>query len=188
MTPHEARTVEELVDAIAEHGEPKWVHFWGHRPNKDGSTGAGCFSQWWPCSFVVDGVTYRSAEHWMMAEKARLFDDDESREKIIACKTPGEAKKLGRLVTPFDDAKWKAACFEIVVGGNVAKFSQNADCLSVMRQTGTKVLVEAAPRDRIWGIGMGAANENARRPELWRGQNQLGFALMEVRDRLTLTP
>ena len=73
MRPHKARSVADLVTAIAEHGNPQWIHFWGHRPEKDGSIGKGCFSQWWPCEFTVDKDLYRSAEHSMMAEKARLF-------------------------------------------------------------------------------------------------------------------
>ncbi len=50
--------------------------------------------------------------------------------------------------------------------------------------TGDAVLVEASSRDRIWGVGLGPSNRDARRPERWRGRNLLGFALMEVRARL----
>jgi predicted NAD-dependent protein-ADP-ribosyltransferase YbiA (DUF1768 family) len=44
--------------------------------------------------------------------------------------------------------------------------------------------VEASPRDRVWGIGMGASHSDATRPSRWRGTNLLGFALMNVRDQL----
>lgn len=50
--------------------------------------------------------------------------------------------------------------------------------------TKNRILVEASPRDRIWGIGMGKANPDAECPLKWRGTNLLGFALTEVRDRL----
>ena len=40
------------------------------------------------------------------------------------------------------------------------------------------------PYDRVWGIGLTANHEDATDPERWRGTNLLGFALMEVRDRL----
>jgi len=65
--------------------------------------------------------------------------------------------------------------------GNVAKFGQNGALRRFLLATGKQVLVEARPRDRIWGIGMGAKNEKATKPQLWRGQNLLGFALMQVR-------
>ncbi len=68
--------------------------------------------------------------------------------------------------------------------GNLAKFGQHADLREFLLTTGDRVLVEASPFDRIWGIGMGPNNPAALRPSAWRGQNLLGFALMEVRERL----
>ncbi len=54
-----------------------FVFFWGHTARADKQTKA-CLSQWWPCSFEVDGVYYNCAEQFMMAEKARLFGDEEA--------------------------------------------------------------------------------------------------------------
>ncbi|WP_116244131.1 NADAR family protein [Nocardiopsis sp. FIRDI 009] len=179
--PADARSVSELTAAT---GRPKYVHFWGHRPPASGGVSASCLSQWWPADFTVDGTAYATAEHYMMAGKARLFDDAETAERIVAAGHPGEAKKLGRQVRGFDQATWEEARFGIVVDGNVAKFGQNPDLRSFLLGTGDRVLVEASPRDRVWGIGLSARNENAERPEHWRGLNLLGFALMEARARL----
>ncbi|HEX4787972.1 MAG TPA: NADAR family protein [Actinospica sp.] len=190
-----ARTREELVAALeagregagaalAEPGAVKWLFFWGHTPKEGDAIGSWVLSQWWPCSFSVDGVDYASAEHWMMAEKARLFGDDETLAAIIAAATPAEAKKLGRLVRGFDDARWEAAGFDAVVRGNVHKFGQDPELRRYLLGTANRVLVEASPRDRIWGIGLGAGNERATDPRAWRGRNLLGFALMEARSRL----
>jgi hypothetical protein len=66
---------ERLAAVRAKGGSQKFVLFWGHRRERDGRPGAGCFSQWWPADVVVDSITYPTAEHWMMAEKARLFND-----------------------------------------------------------------------------------------------------------------
>jgi ribA/ribD-fused uncharacterized protein len=66
----------------------------------------------------------------------------------------------------------------------VAKFTQNEDLGAFLRATGRRVLVEASPRDRIWGIGMGASNPDAQVPARWRGNNLLGFALMDAREAL----
>ena len=179
-----ARTREELVAAVEAGAVPKWLMFWGHQPEADGGVGKGVLSQWWPCVFRVEGVEYASAEHWMMAEKARLFGDAAALDKILAARTPAEAKALGRLVQGFDDAAWDGARVEAVVRGNVAKFGQDAGLRSYLLGTGNRVLVEASPRDRVWGIGMGAGNEGATDPRRWRGLNLLGFALMEARERL----
>jgi ribA/ribD-fused uncharacterized protein len=183
--PTKARTREELVAAVEGGGAVKWLMFWGHQPEADGSIGKGAFSQWWPCAFTVDGVEYASAEHWMMAEKARLFGDLAACDQILAAATPAEAKNLGRLVKGFDEAAWKAARFSIVVAGNVAKFGQDPALLDYLLGTGNRVLVEASPRDVVWGIGLSAGNERATDPRRWRGANLLGFALMEARERLS---
>ncbi len=182
--PTKARSREQLVDAIAAGGMPKWLMFWGHQPQADGSIGKGCLSQWWPCTFTVDGVEYASAEHWMMAAKARLFEDEEAIGKVLAAPTPAEAKALGRLVRGFDEEVWTARRFALVVEGNMAKFGQDEALLTYLLGTGGRVLVEASPRDRVWGIGLGAGNEQATDPTRWRGLNLLGFALMEARERL----
>jgi len=183
-SPAAARTREELAALVAAGARPKWLMFWGHRPQPDGSVGRGALSQWWPCSFTVDGVRYASAEHWMMAGKARLFGDGASLAAILAARTPAEAKKFGRLVRPFDEARWADACFELVVEGNVAKFGQDPALRAYVLGTGSRVLVEASPRDRVWGIGLAASDDRAADPSRWRGRNLLGFALMEARARL----
>ncbi len=162
----------------------KYLFFWGHTPNKDGSVGKSYFSQWWPSSFKVKDLTYKTAEHWMMAEKARLFDDQNILEQMIECNHPMEVKQLGRKVKNFDPEIWDRYKYEIVKAGNFYKFSQHEDLKKFLLNTKNRIIVEASPRDRIWGIGMSQNNEKAQNPNLWRGQNLLGFALMEVRDEL----
>jgi ribA/ribD-fused uncharacterized protein len=169
---------------VAAGAQPKWLMFWGHRPQRDGSAGPGALSQWWPAPFSVDGVRYATAEHWMMAGKARLFGDEASVPLILDARTPAEAKNIGRLVRGFDEERWQAERFELVVRGSTAKFGQDPALRGYLLGTRGRVLVEASPRDRVWGIGLGAANEHATAPEQWRGLNLLGFALMEARSRL----
>ncbi|MFF5207234.1 NADAR family protein [Streptosporangium sp. NPDC000396] len=174
----DARSVDDLVRA---EGRLKYLLFWGHRPPRSGGVGAGCLSQWWPAEFTVDGVVYRTAEHFMMAGKARLFGDEETAAAIVSATHPKQAKDLGRRVRGFDEDVWAASRFDIVVHGNLAKFGQNADLGDFLLGTGERVLVEASPVDRVWGIGLAADDERAERPEEWQGLNLLGFALMEVR-------
>ncbi|MFJ6616107.1 NADAR family protein [Kitasatospora sp. NPDC091335] len=178
------RSREELAAAMADGARPKWVMFWGHTERKGGGTRQECLSQWWPGEFTVDGVTYASAEHWMMAGKARMFGDEEIVRRVLAARTPAEAKKLGRLVQGFDDETWVAGRFELVVAGNVAKFGQDEALRGYLLGTGDRVLVEASPLDRIWGIGLAADDIRSQQPAEWRGSNLLGFALMEARARL----
>lgn len=164
--------------------ESKFLFFWGHQPNKDGKITKTCFSQWWLSSFKVEKVTYKTAEHWMMAKKAELFQDEEVLEKILQADSPAEAKKLGRDVRNYDDKLWLENRYEIVKQGNYHKFSQNKDLKTFLLNTKDRVLVEASPVDSIWGIGMASDHKDALNPEKWQGLNLLGFALMEVRDEL----
>ena len=97
---------------------------------------------------------------------------------------PMKMKKIGRLIQGYDDATWGRHKFQIVVEGNYAKFSQNPHLSSYLCRTGDKVLVEASPYDTIWGIGMSKNDKDVCFPRLWKGENLLEFALMEVRDLL----
>lgn len=178
------RSREELVQLVAQGLRPQYFFFWGHQPLPNGEIGKSCLSQWWPAAFVIDDVTYPTAEHFMMAEKARLFGDEETREEILKTDGPKAAKQLGRGVKNFADTLWQEHRFEFVVAGNFAKFAQNPELRSFLIGTGDSVLVEASPLDRIWGIGLGANAAQANDPAQWRGLNLLGFALMEVRKRL----
>ena len=165
-------------------GRPKFMFFWGHQPERDGSVGPGCLSQWWPAAFTVDGREFATAEHYMMWRKAVLFGDDEAAAQVLTAGHPQIAKAYGRGVRDFDDSVWERERFGIVVDGSVAKFGQHADLRGFLLGTGDRVLVEASPRDTVWGIGLGAKNGRASVPAEWRGLNLLGFALMEARDRL----
>ncbi|MFJ5778175.1 NADAR family protein [Streptomyces sp. NPDC093094] len=175
---------EALLREVGAGAGVRYLHFWGHRPRSDGSVGPGCLSQWWPSPFTVDGVAYSTAEHWMMAGKARLFGDAEAERQVLAAEHPSEAKNAGRLVRGFDERTWARERFGIVVEGSVHKFAAHADLRAFLLGTGERVLVEASPVDRIWGIGLAAKDAGAWDPQRWRGPNLLGFALMEARERL----
>ncbi|WP_306359339.1 NADAR family protein [Nocardia sp. CC227C] len=174
----------QLVAAMTDGATPEFLFFWGHTRTPGQQVGRWVLSQWWPVEFTADGVIYRSAEHFMMAEKARLFGDDDMRARVLASETPADAKRLGRAVRGFDNATWLARRYDIVVRGSIAKFGAHEALRDFLVGTGDKVLVEAAPRDRIWGIGMGADDPNAADPVSWRGENLLGFALMDARAAL----
>jgi len=147
-----------------------FVFFWSGWP-----------SQWHFSDFTVEGVAYTCAEQFMMAEKARLFGDEETLRKILAADLPREQKALGRQVRDFDEARWTSACRDVVYRGNVAKFSQNAYLKELLLATEGKTLAEASPTDRIWGIGLAADDRRATDRSAWRGKNWLGEALVGAR-------
>ncbi len=99
-----------------------------------------------------------------MAGKARLFGDEDALQRILVAPDPKSAKANGREVRDFDDKVWKENARRLVTEGNVHKFSQNEELKSFLLGTGDAVLVEAAPRDQIWGIGLGQDNPKAHDP------------------------
>jgi ribA/ribD-fused uncharacterized protein len=180
MGDYDRRWLEHTSDT----GHPRLLFFWGHQPPKEGGVSVSCFSQWWPASFEEAGERYPTAEHWMMAKKARLFGDETVARAILAAPNPKAAKELGRAATGFDAALWEANKRRIVTEGNELKFRQNPSLAAFLLSTGDAVLVEASPVDPIWGIGLAANDPGALDARQWRGENLLGFILMNVRDRL----
>lgn len=161
---------------------PEILLFYGHKTTDEITE--TCLSQWYPCEFEAEGTKYTSAEQYMMAEKARLFGDEEIRAQILKTSDPAICKKLGRKVRNFNQEKWNKNRENIARKGNFYKFSQNAKLREFLLSTGDKILVEASPRDRIWGIGMGKSNPDALDPAKWRGRNLLGFSIMSVRKKI----
>ena len=183
--PAEAiRDVAALAAHVATGQRVKYLCFWGHRPQRDGSAGPGCLSQWWQSPFIVDGICYATAEHWMMAGKARLFGDADAERRAVEAGHPSVAKNVGRTVRGFDEEVWQRERFALVTEGSVHKFRQHPELRDFLLGTAGRVLVEASPLDRVWGIGLAAGDPGAEDPAAWRGLNLLGFALMEARARL----
>jgi len=134
----------------------------------------------------------------MMYQKALLFNDKDIAEQVLAKsyipkdKVPDkkwdqqmkDIKMLGRSVQNFVDEEWNGKCCEIMRKGIKAKFEQNDLMLKTLLDTGNDIICEAAPYDKIWGIGMNAQDSRVQRPELWIGKNFLGQCLMDVRAEL----
>lgn len=172
-----------LKDQINKGYSTYYIFFW-REINGNDEVNKSCLSQWYHAPFKSNEYTFNTTEHYMMARKALLFRDKETFIKIIKAITPAEAKSLGRQVKNFDEAIWDENKFDIVVKGNLLKFSQNKPLQDYLLSINDSILVEASPYDRIWGIGLNENSPHVNDPFRWNGQNLLGFALMEVRDTL----
>lgn len=178
------RSCDALCAFVAQGGQPVYLPFWGHTPPKNGAISKSCFSQWFVSPFDVDGVHYPTAEHFMMAGKARLFGDQAALQHIAEAPSPVAVKAIGREIVGYDDSIWREHRWSIVVNANLGKFSQDERMKEFLINTGDRILVEASPLDAIWGIGLAADHADLANPAAWKGLNLLGFALMEVRDEL----
>lgn len=148
-----------------------------HNPDEEN----GYLSNWYPSKFEMDHITFSSMEQYMMYRKAHLFQDELIVSEILKTDNVGKIKALGRAVSGYNDLIWSGMRQVIVYNGLVQKFSQNEELRSRLLTTGNSVLAECAVMDKIWGIGLSMSDENRFDMGKWRGQNLLGFALMEVR-------
>ena len=157
----------------------KHVFFWGEWP-----------SNWYPCVFNAEyegkEYTFYNSEQYFMFVKAKTFGDEENALKILLeGKNPKKAKTYGRMVKNYDDEKWNEIRYKVMVDANMAKYSQNNELKNLLLsdEFNGKGFVEASPIDGVWGIK--CSEEDALDDESnWNGQNLLGKALDEVRDRL----
>ena len=142
-----------------------------HNPDEEN----GYLSNWYLSEFIIDDITFSSMEQYMMYEKAILFHDQETAEKILQTDNVAEIKALGRTVQNFDDTVWGQSREEIVYKGVFEKFRQNPE----LRKE--EVIAECAVKDKIWGIGLSMKDEDRFCVDRWKGQNLLGKILMDVR-------
>lgn len=158
--------------------------FFGHDPAPDGSITDSCLSNWWLKDFSIQGITYCCVEQFMMASKARMFDDAEMEGKIMECQDPKLMKQMGRKIKNFDAKVWDDVKYLVVLNGNWCKFSQNPELRRFLVSTGDIFLAEASPYDSVWGIKLSKKSSMCKNPLFWKGQNLLGFALTEVREEI----
>ena len=160
---------------------PSYIFFW-HEDDEH-----GYFSQWYKAPFTIEGVSYQTCEQYMMAKKALLFHDYSSYSAIMKEPDPKKDKALGKAVKNYDHDAWHNCNEEIIYNANYAKFSQHPQLKEELLATGNKILVEASPYDRIYGIGLEASDPNAKDPGKWKGKNLLGIVLGRVRESLLNT-
>lgn len=153
----------------------KFVFFWG---NQD------IYSNFYNIFFKHQQISFKCSEQAVMYRKAILFGAGNIAEQILQAKSAKECKRLGRSrEMPFDDKVWEDNRERIYKEVLLDKFTV-AELKRKLLETGDKVLVEASPYDKIWGIGMADDHPDAMNPSKWKGLNLLGKVLMEVRKEL----
>ena len=151
-----------------------------HNPDEEN----GFLSNWYLSDFSINGISFTSMEQYMMHQKAVCFQDENIAEQILATKDVAKIKELGRCVSGYNDQYWNGVRQIIVYEGLLVKFTQNELLKKQLKDTQNAILAECAVKDRIWGIGLSMNDSNRLKPELWKGQNLPGFALMMVRNKI----
>lgn len=172
-----------LTSTEMSHDRSHYVFFWDHVVSPSNPYSEAVFSQWYPLAFHelephTDRV-YKTAEHYMMYQKAILFDPSRA-EDVLHASTPAEAQAIGRELRGFDKKRWDEVNDGIVERANYLKFTQDGDgsALDTVIDTKGKEMVEASPKDRIWGIGYGKEDAWEHRDE-W-GANRRVLVVISV--------
>lgn len=154
------------------------VYFW-----------AGTYSNWHPAAItdVETGKTFQNTEQAFMWYKALHFGDMETLKKVEQTPNPREVKKLGREVKNYDDAEWAKVRYDIMRKVNWWKFTQIAEYRDELLATGNRVIVEASPYDKIWGVGLLEDDPLILDEKNWQGENLLGKVIMDVRELLKIS-
>jgi len=129
-------------------------------------------------------IEFNCAEQAMMFSKAIIFGDIKTSELILNETHPKNQKDLGRQVNNFNPEYWDKIKVNLITLINYKKFSQNEELKKMLLDTGFLILAEASPWDKIWGIGLSYDDPKSWDVTTWEGQNCLGRALMNVREKL----
>ena len=126
-------------------------------------------------------------EQYFTAEKARMFKDQSTLNRIMDSQNPTEMKFLGRNTKNFNQKTWDEKASTVMLHALRAKFNQNPKLQEKLISTQDKILAEASKNDKVWGIGLALNDQNAFLKDKWQGRNQLGNLLMTVRDEIIRT-
>jgi len=153
------------------------IFFYSHLKTK-----YNVFSNFHLCNFEDENKQkYCCTEQYFMAMKALIFKDEEMYKEIMNSKSPTYIKKCGRKVKNFDQIKWDSSRYDIMYKACLFKFSQNKELKELLLSTEDKMIFEASPRDKIWGIGLSEDKAKLTDPKKHPGSNLLGKILMEIR-------
>jgi ribA/ribD-fused uncharacterized protein len=135
------------------------------------------------CKFTIDDVVYTSAEQFYVHKTAQFFGDAVMADEIMKQTDPVQHKRSLRKIKNYDHARWhQEGAKKVMKEAMLAKFSQNPDVQQFLINTGDKVIAESNPTDLYWGTGLSIWANDAAKKDQWKGGNQAGQLLMEVRD------
>jgi len=148
-----------------------YYFFWG-----------GEFSNWEHSPFTTAGREFNCGEQFMMFTKAMFFRDTEIAEQIMQEPNPWTQKQLGKKVRNYVDEEWDRVRYPLVKAGLIEKFRQNPNMKKELFKRRNKIIVEASPEDRIWGIGY-SSRDAMNYTDNW-GTNLLGKMMNDIANEL----
>jgi ribA/ribD-fused uncharacterized protein len=149
----------------------------------------GFLSLKWVVEIEFNNTMYNSAHQAIAAEIAKSFNDQENLQKIMTAETPDEINyKLEDVPgdTDTNEIKWNDLTKQLINDINLRKFEQYPELTGRLLETKNATLGAYLPDDNLIGIGISLDNIQSKNPINWTGQNLLGKALMNIRDKIRL--
>ena len=172
----------KIPDKLTISGKEFDAYFF-HKPDEP----HGYLSNWYPSPFDLDGEHFSSVEQYIMYKKCMVFGDEKSAKAVLETEDTAQQQAIGRNASGYNGHVWAGMRQMVVFRGLMAKFSQNEDLKQNLLNTDNAYLVECAGSDKIWACGIRLKDDKRFDAANWTGDNILGFALMEVRQRLRET-
>ena len=91
---------------------------------------------------------------------------------------PGDAE--------VNEPKWNDLTKQLITNINIEKFKQYPELTERLLQTKSATLGAYIPDDNLIGIGISLDNIQSKNPVNWTGQNILGKALMDIREKIIM--
>ena len=143
-------------------------------------------SNFFKCDIQNDGLHYENVEKYYQFQKATHYGDVERAAEIFIEEDPYTIKKVSKGITlpngerPMPDREFEESIMKKVLK---VKFSKEPMKSHLLR-TGDKLLVECNEHDSYWGCGLPLKNEDFRVKAKWKGLNNLGLMLQNLRKEL----
>lgn len=112
--------------------------------------------------------------------KASLMNDILSFNKILSNTNPYYQLKINN----WNQKLWEQFVCLITKEVVETKFKKVDGLKEILFLTKNHLIALASSKDKLWGIGMDESNPDFEYPSKWKGLNILGWALMELRDKL----
>ena len=139
-------------------------------------------SNFYPSTFLYDGIQYISSEQLIQANKAKFFGDLDTYNQILGCSTSLECKNHSRQIRNVDESKLEEEAGNICHHGIRAKFFQNPIAMdTLLYRTGSKRIVECAS-NRLWSTGLSIGEPACLDSTKWFSQGILGQILESIRN------
>ncbi|MDQ0370892.1 NADAR family protein [Catenuloplanes indicus] len=141
----------------------------------------GCFSNFSPHGFDLDGHRWPTSEHYFQAQK---YAGTRHADLIRRAATPLRAAELGRDRSRPLRRDWDRVKDDVMRRAVTAKFTAHPGIRAVLLDTGDAEIVEDTGTDHYWGRGRTGTGKNRLGRILMRTRTQLRTADDDIRRRI----